>query len=243
MEDNIEFNGYKLSRSWFNFCMENPEKIKPNHTALYFWAIETFNRFDWKKKVGLPTTHAMEVLGIKSYNTYISTLNDLVEFGFIIMVEKSKNQYSSNIIALSNFNKAHNKAIVKAIQKQSESTCESICSITKPINHKIYKLLNKEEGKNKNFFPPSLLEIKKEIEIKIFKTVNAESFFNFYESKNWYVGKNKMKSWQMALAGWESRNKEKLNQNLNNGKPNTTSGTKTGGFVFNASEAIETLTR
>ncbi len=126
-------NIYDLSRNWFDFCFENPDKIKPNHTALYFFCIEHCNRLGWKDKFGLPTTMAKEAIGVHSYNTYISTLNDLVSFGFIKMIQKSKNQYSSNIIELSNFNKALDKALDKAFikhdTKQSESTEQSIDSI------------------------------------------------------------------------------------------------------------------
>lgn len=124
---------YNLSRSWFDFCFDNPEKVKPNHTALYFFAIEQCNRLGWKEKFGLPTTMAKEAIGIHSYNTFINTLNDLVSFGAIIMIQKSKNQYSSNIIALSNFNKANDKALdeafIKHDAKQCESTEQSIDSI------------------------------------------------------------------------------------------------------------------
>jgi DNA-binding transcriptional ArsR family regulator len=35
--------------------------------------------------------------------------------------------------------------------------------------------------------------------------IDAEQFFDFYESKNWYVGKNKMKNWQAAVRTWEKR--------------------------------------
>jgi hypothetical protein len=129
--------GYELSRNWFDWCFENPEKINPNHTALYFFICEHSNRMGGKSKFGLPTTMAKDAIGIRSYNTYIKTLNDLVEFGFIELIERSKNQYSSNIIALSNFNKAHNKALDKAMikhtTKQVESTIQSIDSIDKPI--------------------------------------------------------------------------------------------------------------
>lgn len=124
---------FKLSRQWFDWSFENPELIKPNHTALYFFIIEQCNRLGWKEKFGLPTTMAKEAIGIKSYNTYIETLNDLVSWGFVTMIEKSKNQYSSNIVALSNFDITHNKALDKALikhaSKQSESTGESIDSI------------------------------------------------------------------------------------------------------------------
>jgi len=130
-------NGYELSRSWFDFSFNNPELIKPTHTAIYFFAIEHCNRLGWKEKFGLPTTMAKEALGIKSYNTYINALHDLVDWGFIIMVEKSKNQHSANIVALSNFNKAHDKALDKAMikhaTKQRESTSESNCTIDKQL--------------------------------------------------------------------------------------------------------------
>lgn len=132
-----ELNIYSLSRSWFDFSFSNPEKIRPNHTALYFFAIEHCNRLGWKQKFGFPTTMAMEAIGIKSYNTYISTLTDLVEWGFIKMIEKSKNQYSANIIALSKNDKANNKALDKALTKhttkQSKSTVQSTDSIDKQI--------------------------------------------------------------------------------------------------------------
>ena len=128
-------NGYDLSRSWFNWCFENPEKIAPNHTALYFFIIEHCNRLGWKKKFGLPTTMAMEAIGMRSYKSYIRTFRDLVQFGFIELVQKSTNQYSANIIALVYLTKAPTKALDKAMLKHStkqvQSTGESKDSIDK----------------------------------------------------------------------------------------------------------------
>ena len=143
-------NGYELSRHWFDWCFLNPEKIKPNHTALYFFCVEHCNRLGWKEKFGLPTTMAKEAIGIRSYNTYIQTLNELEAFGFIKLIERSKNQYSSNIIALSKFDKALDKALDKAfikhVIKQQESTSESIDSIDKPLT------INKEPKTIIEFF-------------------------------------------------------------------------------------------
>ena len=133
-------NGYDLSRNFVNFSFENPSKIKPNHYALYFFAIEHCNRLGWKKEYGLPTTMTMEAIGIKSYNTYIKTFNELVDYGFFNLIERSKNQYSANIIELSNNDKALDKALDKAFikhaTKQLQSTQQSISSINKPITSK-----------------------------------------------------------------------------------------------------------
>ena len=128
---------YSLSRKWFDWSFENPEKVSPNHSALYFFAIEHCNRLWWRKKFWFPTEMSKDAIGIKSYHTYINTFNDLVEWGFIEVIERSKNQYSANIIALANFDKANDKALDKAIwkhlSKQQQSSWQSKSTIIKQI--------------------------------------------------------------------------------------------------------------
>lgn len=123
-------NTYKLSKEWFDFSFANPEKIKPIHTAIYFFAIDNCNRLGWKDKFGLPTDMVKEALGIGSYNTYKKALNDLIEWQFIEMVQKSKNQYTANIITLKNVNKTSshstlNKAIINREQQEDPTAQES----------------------------------------------------------------------------------------------------------------------
>lgn len=38
--------------------------------------------------------------------------------------------------------------------------------------------------------------------------IDAESFFDYYESKDWMIGKNRMKDWKAAIRTWE-RNRQK----------------------------------
>lgn len=139
-------NGYELTRSWFDFAFENSKKVTPTHGILYLYCIDHCNRLGWKKEFGLPTTMTMEVIGVRSYNTYISALSQLVEWGFIELISKSTNQYTANIIALSNFDKAQYKALDKALvrhsTKQLRSTVQSIDSIVKPLNLETKKPLN-----------------------------------------------------------------------------------------------------
>lgn len=62
-------------------------------------------------------------------------------------------------------------------------------------------------NKSKRFTPPSLDEIIALFIEKQSTKIEAEKFFYFYESKNWMVGKNKMKSWKASVGGWIARNK------------------------------------
>ena len=173
---------FKLTRTFWDFTFENPEKIKPNHCALYLFIVEHCNRLGWKRKFGLPTTMAKDAIGIRSYNTYINTLNDLVEFGLIEMIEVSKNQYSSNIVAISNFDKALDKALDKAsikhVTKQSESTIQSIDSIDKHITNK--QINNKANLEIRTLaFKEKLVPFKNKYSIELLK-----NFFQYWTEPN-----------------------------------------------------------
>lgn len=123
-------NGYERTRAWFNFCFEHPDRIKPIHHAVYLYAVELCNRLGWKKKFGLPTDSTMEVLGVKNHRTYKNAFNDLIEWGFITMIQKSKNQYTANVIALVKSTETTTKALDKAIQLQGQGNA----TIDKQIN-------------------------------------------------------------------------------------------------------------
>lgn len=129
---------YSLSRNYWDYAFDNPDKLKPNHSAIYFFAIEHCNRLGWKDKFGLPTTMVMEAVGIKNYKTYHSALIDLVDIGFIKLIEKSKNQYSANIIALVNFTKANTKALTKALSKHSTKHVPKQVQSTASIDILVY---------------------------------------------------------------------------------------------------------
>ena len=61
------------------------------------------------------------------------------------------------------------------------------------------------------FIIPTILEIKNYcLERK--NNVDAEKFFNFYESKGWMVGKNKMKDWKACIRTWESKENNQQNK-------------------------------
>ena len=60
---------------------------------------------------------------------------------------------------------------------------------------------NIQEKSGHRFSPPTIEEIKGYILEKGY-SFDAESFFDFYESKGWFVGKNKMKDWKAAVRNW-----------------------------------------
>jgi hypothetical protein len=182
---------FKLLRDFWDFAFENPEKISPNHCALYGFIINHSNRLGRKQKIGLPTEMAKDAIGIKSYKTYIQTLSDLIDWGFIEMLEKSKNQYSSNIIALVNFTEANTKAYDKAMLmqqlKQVQSTTQSNDSIDELKTNKEELKTNIEKS---DFFISELLSDQSWCEVICMQNhINDEDLKNFL-----LLFKNKLKS-------------------------------------------------
>ena len=145
-----DLTSYKLSRKFWDFSFENPDKVRPAHGMIYFFMIEMCNRLAWKIKFGFPTYHAMEATGIKSKNTYYKAFWDLVDWGFVTLIEKSKNGNSANIISLitvSNINtvndtvgkSALDMANVQLISQHEDSTVP----IDKQETNKSFKQSNK----------------------------------------------------------------------------------------------------
>ena len=69
------------------------------------------------------------------------------------------------------------------------------------------------------FLPPTISEVKEYCE-KRKNGINPEQFVNFYQSKGWMIGKNKMKDWKAAVRTWEIQNRK------NNGNNQTSDNSK-----------------
>lgn len=61
--------------------------------------------------------------------------------------------------------------------------------------------ISKDISKKSGFQPPTLTEVENYITEQGYN-VDAQRFVDFYESKGWYVGKNKMKDWKAAVRSW-----------------------------------------
>ena len=58
------------------------------------------------------------------------------------------------------------------------------------------------------FKKPTLDEVKNYCILRK-NNIDAEAFIDFYESKNWQIGKNKMKCWKACVRTWERRETKK----------------------------------
>ena len=66
--------------------------------------------------------------------------------------------------------------------------------------------------KAESFKIPTVIDIK-EYCLERKNSVDAETFSDFYESKGWMVGNNKMKSWKACVRTWEKSRNNNTNTN------------------------------
>lgn len=142
-----------------------------------------------------------------------------------------KGKYSTTLITITNFQKYQDseetlKTTLKPTQASTQEQHEG------GTNNNDKKIINNDNNEKSNHFSaPTLLEVQLIISKYKYLTVDANVFWNYYESKNWYMGKFKMVDWEKAIALWESRGQN------NNMKKNGINPQKESNFIGRQSES------
>ena len=107
----------------------------------------------------------------------------------------------------------HCNADVTQVKRLCNTEIEIDKDIDKDLEIKIDEEIDKDTRKEKRrsgvFTPPTLAEVQNYCREKGFTNVDAERFIDFYESKGWMVGRNKMKDWKASVRNWERDNRPK----------------------------------
>ena len=135
------------------------------------------------------------VCGIASRQTAIDILKSLMAKGYIVKTEQIFNGVKMISYSVS-------PIIGQGVQKMDKGCPENGHNNKGDININSLSL----KGSSR-FQKPTIEEIRQYCQEKGYN-VDAEQFFNFYESKGWVVGKSPMKNWRAAVSTWNKREKE-----------------------------------
>jgi DNA-binding transcriptional MerR regulator len=84
-------------------------------------------------------------------------------------------------------------------QQENEPTNTQLTNEQQTTNKQL--TTNKNDKNEKKFIPPTFNDVL-EYCMQNNLEVDGVKFINFYESKGWMVGKNKMKDWKAAIRTW-----------------------------------------
>ena len=180
--------------------------------------------------------YIMQKVHVGSKQTIINVLGKLEQNGLIKKrVVNYHNEYMVDFKAIKelgslkirpykNIYKNNSKNIEKEIVKEKEPQAAETTTTTEPIiepevveAEELKKEKSSAQKERKTMERPTLDEVRAKIMEKGY-SVDAEAFWNYYESNGWKVGKNPMKKWESALVTWQKKENEHKNRNYGTGK-------------------------
>ena len=163
----------------------------------YFQYYETFENILEKIKVIEEREHMRKtIINYGLYGTLPAGLSELEEMAWTICKDLIDQQHHRREVNAAN----------RAGKKAEPATNEENSAIEPQPEEKPAHEIQPENPKRKNFVKPTVEEIAAFCKEKKY-TVNAQQFFNYYESNGWKIGRNAMKSWQAAVQNWNTRDK------------------------------------
>jgi hypothetical protein len=161
------------------------------------------------------------MIRLNTYRTYKRTLDDLIRWGFIRLVEKSHNQYSCNRITLIIHGEKGENAF--ALESEAKSEAKSIAEInteksgmdSKSKAEQVYTNYTKRKTNKhikKEFKPPTLEEVKKYFDENGYSPEVAITAYMHYYLAGWHDSKgNPVLNWKqkMHTVWFKTENKKK----------------------------------
>lgn len=137
----------------------------------------------------------------RNLNAKISRLK---ENGYLEIVRKGQTDYEYIL-----------RKSATSVNDVPEHSATSLGDVPQLYTNTIYKesnninIITKE---SKRFTKPKIEDIRKYCEERN-NGIDPEYFYDFYESKDWYIGKNKMKDFKSAIRTWERNRRKETSTN------------------------------
>jgi len=136
----------------------------------------------------------------KSKGTISGWISELVKYGYI----KTEYTYKGGTKEIDN---RYIKIMKGGIDENSNTLLQKTLK-SNTINNNTNITYNNK----KSFKKPNIDEVNKYCILRN-NNIKAEAFIDFYESKDWKIGKNKMKDWKACVRTWENR-EQKQNKSM-----------------------------
>lgn len=210
----------------------------PIHSQLlYFKLLNVFNRAGWPEYVQVDNLRLMIMAGVTTEKTVIRARDALIDAGFISYQKGRKgvpgkyalnkihcNYYSVSDSVSDSISDSINDSISDSTNDSHIKTKNKTKNKTK-INKK--RKIEKEkniippDGENNyaveatsvcTFFTPPTVEEVRTYCMERGNLVDPEQFVDFYTSKGWKVGNQRMKDWKAAVRTWERNGNHQINR-------------------------------
>lgn len=233
-----------------NDLFQSDEKVSPIHISLYNALFLEWNHANFKNPISISRNEMMRISKIGSTNTYLKALKELHEMKYIEYIPSFNRYIGSKVTMFIfdngsdtacntgcdigsdtaseqqvrpylNYNKL-NKTIQtnKTIDEQKKIKENKDLFSSEKMDTDELPLEKISSKKNVHSFPSTLQEVQVYFSEKKFPALEAEKFFNHFESNGWLVGgRTKMRNWKAAANNW-ILNSQKFQKTKEISKPN-----------------------
>ncbi len=210
------------------------DRLSTVHLGLYYSLFHQWNLAKFQNPISICRSELMRTSKVGSANTYTRCLRELNDWGYIDY-KPSNNPCRGSLVNLYRFDTSTDNSCDNSCDNGNDTTPVIVVrpSINSINKKKHINIINKDrvdseidqptKSKREIFISPSLEEAILFFKEKNKSNLDAEKFFNHYESNGWLVGgKSKMKNWQAAARNWmlnsdkfQSQKKQPTPGNLN----------------------------
>lgn len=174
------------------FHISDDKRMNASHVSLYIALFQLWNINRFQNPLSINRNDTMAISKIGSKSTYHKCLVELNEWKYLEYLP-SHNPMIGSLVNLYDFSTSIEQVAGQPlVQVPSQVVGQALVPSINNTN-------KKTTLKNKNFNIPRIEEIK-----EFFKNdLEANKFFNYYNSNGWLVGgKSKMKDWKAAGNNW-----------------------------------------
>jgi SOS-response transcriptional repressor LexA len=203
--------------------------LNPTHISLYMSIFQLWNQNRFQNPIGISRDELMRISKIASSATYHKCIKELHEKGYV-KYSPSFNPFKGSTLEVINLD-FYTKPILKKEIKRMKSQQKNKQVIEQPIEQLNEQAVNKHRTSTKHVpyinntnsinivngrekqIPPKLEIVEVFFKEKNIQIIEAEKFFNHFQSNGWLVGgKTPMKDWQASARNW-ILNLDKFNNN------------------------------
>lgn len=202
---------------------QEDNRLSPFHISVYYALFFEWNENRFRNPFPIFRADIMNASKIGSVNTYTKCLKELDQFGYI-QYSPSFNPNKGSRVNLYTFDNGQSKGRDTSLNKADDNaSIQVVIPFNKHIkqnkdikqykDNSIFDMQVEHDSKSKNQklnksssgteIPPTLNEAILFFKEKESSVLEAERFFNHYESNGWLIGgKSKMKNWEAAARNW-----------------------------------------
>jgi hypothetical protein len=177
------------------------DRLNPSHISMYLALFQYWNLSRFSNPISINREEIMKLSKIGSKSTYHKCIRQLHHWDYLEYLP-SHNPFKGSKVIMFNFGTSSEQALVHNRPINGQALVSSKTYINnKHIKQNIYK----EKPKNLNEVKMFFLEIKS-------NKIEAQRFFNYYESTGWKIsGKTPIQNWKAAARNWILNSKKRKN--------------------------------